>query len=206
MPMQTDPLILGEERFYQHLPFHFNQTRMNQAETALPKLTEDWIVQVLHSETAVLQVKFIEDFRVSGCLNPNYHPVPLSKQIKDAWYAYTQEANPKAFEQLPIDFETSPSGLASDVPHPTVFQRAIWQQLRCIPFGETKTYGQLAEAIGKAPIASRGVGGAVSRNPVPLVVPCHRVVPKNGAMTNFCGSPRFMEIKQFLLAWELALK
>lgn len=200
--MQPTPLILGDERFYQHLPFQFNHALLKDNGASLPRLTEDWVVQVIHTATAVLQIKFIEDFRISGCLNPNYHPVPLSKQIKEAWHAYTQEGNTQPFEGLPINFTTSPSGLASDVPHPTSFQLAIWQAVRGISFGRTTTYGQLAEQIGKAPIASRGVGGAVGRNPVPLLIPCHRVVPKNGTMTYYCQSSRFMEIKGFLLNWE----
>jgi O-6-methylguanine DNA methyltransferase len=147
----------------------------------------------------------MEDFRISGCLNPNYHPVPLSKQIKDAWQAYTQEANPQAFEQLSVDFHQSVSGLMSDTPKPTAFQLAILHKLQTVAFGRVQTYGQLALQIGKPVGASRAVGGALAQNPVPLVVPCHRIVSQSGVMTNFCGSVKFVEIKQFLLAWENAI-
>ncbi|GGX72510.1 methylated-DNA--[protein]-cysteine S-methyltransferase [Streptomyces minutiscleroticus] len=68
----------------------------------------------------------------------------------------------------------------------TPFQRAVWQQLRRIPYGETRTYGELAAALG-SPGASRAVGLANGRNPVGIVVPCHRVVGANGGLTGYGG-------------------
>jgi methylated-DNA-[protein]-cysteine S-methyltransferase len=59
----------------------------------------------------------------------------------------------------------------------TAFQKSVWEQMKKIPAGETKTYGEIAEALNSAP---RAVGGACGRNPTPLLVPCHRVVAKNG--------------------------
>ncbi len=78
------------------------------------------------------------------------------------------------------------------------FECAVWQALRTIPYSETRTYAQIAAAIGR-PKACRAVGGACHRNPLLLVVPCHRVVGANGALTGFaCG----IETKRFLLALE----
>jgi methylated-DNA-[protein]-cysteine S-methyltransferase len=68
----------------------------------------------------------------------------------------------------------------------TPFQLAVWQQLRAIPYGRTVTYGELAAAVGR-PTAVRAVAGAVARNPVSIVVPCHRVVGAGGAITGFAG-------------------
>jgi methylated-DNA-[protein]-cysteine S-methyltransferase len=74
-------------------------------------------------------------------------------------------------------------------PRGTAFQRAVWAQLLRIPFGETWSYGQLARAVGK-PSASRAVGAANGRNPLSIVVPCHRVIGADGSMTGYGGEVR----------------
>lgn len=66
------------------------------------------------------------------------------------------------------------------------FQRLVWGALVRIPFGETRTYGAVAERIGR-PGAARAVGAAAARNPAPVLVPCHRVVGADGALTGFAG-------------------
>jgi AraC family transcriptional regulator of adaptative response/methylated-DNA-[protein]-cysteine methyltransferase len=71
----------------------------------------------------------------------------------------------------------------------TAFQRRVWEELQRIPLGETRTYGEIAAAIG-APRASRAVGSACGANPVPVVVPCHRVVPASGGIGNYGLGPR----------------
>ncbi len=71
-------------------------------------------------------------------------------------------------------------------PHGTEFQRAVWSQLSNIPFGATSTYGAIARAVGQ-PQAARAVGGAIGANPLPIVVPCHRVLAGNGRLTGFSG-------------------
>lgn len=68
----------------------------------------------------------------------------------------------------------------------TPFQRSVWQALQAIPYGETTTYAAIADAIGK-PSAVRAVGGAIGRNPLGIVIPCHRVVGKDGSMTGYTG-------------------
>lgn len=68
----------------------------------------------------------------------------------------------------------------------TPFQREVWQALLAIPFGATSTYGEIAARIGR-PRAVRAVGGAIGRNPVSIVVPCHRVVGSDGSLTGFGG-------------------
>jgi len=80
------------------------------------------------------------------------------------------------------------------------FQRAVLQAVAAIPYGETRTYGQIAAAIGR-PQASRAVGRAVGTNPMPIVVPCHRVVGSNGALHGFSG-PGGLATKARLLALE----
>lgn len=80
----------------------------------------------------------------------------------------------------------------------TDFQRAVWKALRDIPAGETRSYGQLAAAIG-APRAVRAVGLANGSNPVGVIVPCHRVIGTNGALTGYAGG---VERKRWLLEHE----
>ncbi len=80
----------------------------------------------------------------------------------------------------------------------TPFQRSVWGQLSLIPYGETRSYGELAEALGN-PKASRAVGLANGRNPIGIIVPCHRVIGANGSLTGYGGGlPR----KQRLLDFE----
>ena len=81
------------------------------------------------------------------------------------------------------------------------FQRAVLQELQAVPYGATSTYGELAQRIGK-PGAARAVGGALNRNPVAIVVPCHRIVGAHGSLTGYAGG---LERKQALLELEGAL-
>ena len=71
-------------------------------------------------------------------------------------------------------------------PRGTEFQRAAWRQLREIPYGETRSYGEMAAAMGR-PKASRAVGRANATNPIPILVPCHRVIGADGSLTGFGG-------------------
>jgi methylated-DNA-[protein]-cysteine S-methyltransferase len=80
----------------------------------------------------------------------------------------------------------------------TEFQRAVWEHLRGIPYGETTTYGTIARALGRIDRV-RAVGAAVGRTPVPIVVPCHRVLGSDGSLTGYGGG---LERKQALLDLE----
>jgi len=80
----------------------------------------------------------------------------------------------------------------------TAFQRRVWDALREIPYGRTVSYGELAKRLGK-PTASRAVGAANGRNPLPIVVPCHRVIGGNGRLTGYYGGTH---LKEFLLKLE----
>ena len=82
--------------------------------------------------------------------------------------------------------------------HGTEFQQRVWHALCSVPYGETVTYGQLAEELGQ-PTASRAVGLANGKNPISIIVPCHRVVGANGDLTGYGGG---IERKQFLLDFE----
>jgi methylated-DNA-[protein]-cysteine S-methyltransferase len=84
----------------------------------------------------------------------------------------------------------------------TAFQREVWAGLQRIPFGETMTYGELAEHIGK-PGAARAVGLANGRNPIGIIVPCHRVVGSGGGLTGYGGG---LDRKQHLLDLERSVR
>lgn len=83
-------------------------------------------------------------------------------------------------------------------PAGTAFQRAVWAALLAIPYGETRSYADIAGAIGQ-PNATRAVGAANGRNPISIVTPCHRVIGKSGALTGFGGG---IANKELLLALE----
>lgn len=83
-------------------------------------------------------------------------------------------------------------------PQGTAFQLAVWRALRAIPYGETRSYGELAAAIGRRG-AARAVGAANGHNPIPIIVPCHRVIGADGTLVGFGGG---LECKRQLLALE----
>lgn len=78
-----------------------------------------------------------------------------------------------------FDLPLAPSG--------TPFQLAVWAELTRIPYGVTTSYGDIARALGKSPVASRAVGAANGRNPIPIIVPCHRVIGADGGLTGYGG-------------------
>ncbi|MFW6115465.1 MAG: methylated-DNA--[protein]-cysteine S-methyltransferase [Chloroflexota bacterium] len=90
---------------------------------------------------------------------------------------------------------------AFDLPldvHGTTFQRAVWSQVSRIPYGATASYGDIAQLVGK-PKASRAVGAALGANPLPIVVPCHRVIGSDGSLVGFGAG---LETKETLLQME----
>jgi len=112
------------------------------------------------------------------------HPILcLAEQQLGEYFAGAR----KSFD-LPLDFAGTP------------FQKKVWAELLNIPFGQTRTYGQIANAIGK-PRAFRAVGAANGKNPISIVAPCHRVIGKDGSLTGFAGG---LEAKECLLGIEAA--
>ena len=109
---------------------------------------------------------------------------PVLRRCEEQLEAYFR-GELRAFD-LPLD----PGG--------TAFQRLVWAQLCRIPYGATRTYGQIAAAIGR-PKAARAVGMANHVNPLPIVVPCHRVVGSGGKLVGYAGG---LAVKEFLLGLE----
>ena len=128
--------------------------------------------------------------------NQKYHPAPLDapERADDALLR-------RAARQLDAYFAGDEADF--DVPldlHGTTFQRAVWNELRKLGHGTTCTYGAIAARLG-SPTAGRAVGAAVGRNPVSVIVPCHRVVGSDGSLTGYAGG---LERKTALLRVESA--
>ena len=120
-------------------------------------------------------------------LDPESHP--LAQKVADLIDCYFKGEDPD-FSQIPLNLDCR-----------TQFQKATYCQLQKVPFGKTTTYGNLAKAVN-SPKGARAVGLAMSKNPVPIVVPCHRVLSSTSAMTGFTA-PGGVSTKEWLLDHEV---
>ena len=109
--------------------------------------------------------------------------VRIGPGAEDAAHPVLREAQTQLEEYFAGRRRTFSVALA---PVGTPFQQQVWQELRAIPFGETRSYGELARRIGR-PTAMRAVGAANGRNPLSIIVPCHRVIGTSGKLTGFAG-------------------
>lgn len=140
---------------------------------------------VLASDNGVHAIAFESDRTEQAKINlsrTENHPI-INAAIKQL--AMYFEGTLKVFD-LPLDLRG------------TNFQKRVWELLLDIPFGQTRTYGDIAQALGNAG-ASQAVGAANGKNPVAIVVPCHRVIGASGHLTGYAGG---MEKKKFLLTHE----
>jgi methylated-DNA-[protein]-cysteine S-methyltransferase len=132
------------------------------------------------SPRGLVRVAFAEP--PDGALPSDDHPIlARAAEALDAWFAGTRTAL-----DLPLDVAGTP------------FQERVRAVLRAVPFGETRTYGQIAAAVGK-PTALRAVGACNSRNPLLIVIPCHRVIGASGGVIGWSGGT---DAKRWLLAHE----
>ena len=152
---------------------------MNLCYSLLPHPTG--MLSLIATDEGLEQIRF--DATVpSGAIRRDDHPVlrETSRQLK----AYL-EGDLRDFD-LPLVLKGTP------------FQIRVWQALREIPYGQTRSYAEQARVVG-APDAVRAVGSANGRNPIPIVVPCHRVIGSNGKLTGFGGG---LPLKRWLLDLE----
>ena len=136
---------------------------------------------------------------ISGVWMANAHPSDArwaDHRGNDAVLAQAREELLAYFDGRLRDFEIP---LA---PNGTDFQRRVWQELRSIPFGTTVSYAEVARRVSNT-AAVRAVGAANGRNPIPIIVPCHRVIGSDGSLTGFGGG---LERKRWLLDHEGALR
>jgi len=139
------------------------------------------------------------DGRLVGVLMQEMRHEPDAATLGDAVPVDSQPVLAAAADQLDAYFRGELTSF--DLPlelDGTPFQQTVWSELRDIPYGETLSYGELAMRIGQ-PSASRAVGLANGRNPVAIVVPCHRVIGADGSLTGFGGG---IATKKFLLEHE----
>ena len=145
-----------------------------------------------NGEGALLRLSFLD----------GHYPLTLQQELERDGFALSQDTacTDRARAEL-LDFFAG-KRRSFDVPvilQGSPFQVNVWNALRQIPFGETRTYAQLAGMIQR-PAAARAVGRANATNRVPLVIPCHRVIGADGSLTGFAGG---IHLKERLLAFEM---
>lgn len=143
------------------------------------------VLTLVVSDAGLRAVLWADDQRVVFDVEPvpsDHHPLldEAARQLEEYF------AGERTTFDLPLDLRG------------TEFQVSVWESLATIPYGETSTYGVQADRIGR-PSAVRAVGAANGRNPVSIVLPCHRIVGKDGSLTGFAGG---LEAKRFLLDLE----
>jgi methylated-DNA-[protein]-cysteine S-methyltransferase len=134
-----------------------------------------------------------DDGALTGVNLPDRHPDPAGWERDDELLADARRQLTEYFagERTTFDLPLRPAGAP--------FQLRVWEALLRIPYGETASYGELARALGH-PTAARAVGAANGRNPIAIVVPCHRVIGANGSLTGYAGG---LECKRALLDLEV---
>ena len=143
-------------------------------------------LRIIANDTAVTAIEFTPFHDGDGCVRgrrDDRHPLLVEAERQLAAYF--------ARDLKEFDLPLAPVGSA--------FQQRVWEQLRAIGYGETASYGQVAGRLGMTNAASRAVGLANGRNPIPIVIPCHRVIGANGTLTGYAGG---LERKQLLLELE----
>ena len=144
------------------------------------------ILKLVATENALVAVLWENEnpkrVRLAELIEQVNHPILLEtqKQLREYFAGTRQQFD------LPLDFEG------------TVFQKKVWQALRGIPFGETRSYRDIAEQVGNIK-AVRAVGAANGKNPISIIAPCHRVVGVNGKLVGFAGG---LNNKEILLGLE----
>lgn len=137
--------------------------------------------------------------------------ISLNLKNKDQFLQLLEETyltpvlhDPKSFTETILQLEAYFSGKLKrftcklDISRGTEFQQSIWRKLQTIPYGQTRSYQWMAQAIGR-PLAMRAVGNANGKNPLPLIIPCHRVIRANGALGGYTGGSH---LKKFFLHLE----
>lgn len=139
--------------------------------------------RITANDSGILSISFPEDKDLAASVSTSFENIHLERAVKELESYFA--GNLTQFTSV-----LAPEG--------TEFQIRVWERLSQIPFGVTKSYGQIADEIGQ-PKASRAVGGANNKNPIPIMIPCHRVIGSSNALVGFgCGLWR----KQWMLEHE----
>ncbi len=159
------------------------------------RMTDDLATKRLPTPIGELRLVANQEGLLTVLFPIDAHELPVLEGTSRA-RAHLSEAS-TALEEYFAGRRTSFEGLKL-APSGTEFQRQVWRALSRIPFGETVTYAGIARQIGR-PSAVRAVGLANGQNPLPIIVPCHRVIGSNGALTGFAGG---IPTKKWLLEFE----
>ena len=145
---------------------------------------------VLATEIGICKIDLpaVSPVPISGSKADNYQSSPLTKQVADMLSVYFL-GQKQEFKAVPVDLSSV-----------TLFRAEILTLIRDIPYGETRSYGQVSLMAG-SPGAARAVGGAMASNPIPVIVPCHRIIASDGRLTGFTA-PGGLEFKKILLQAE----
>ena len=135
------------------------------------------ILTIASNDSGLAQVRFGRCVPQDGILDPQANSEPI-RQLQEYFQG----------QRTTFDLPLDPDG--------TPFQRAVWSELQRIPYGETRSYSDIARQLAK-PGASRAVGMANHHNPIAIVIPCHRVVGQDGSLTGYAGG---IDLKQKLLS------
>ena len=171
-------------------PAHTNQKRhaifYSHMETPIGKLL------VASSEKGLVRIMFSHEGKVDSVSL-------LKKEHPEETLVEDRGKNLLVIKQLEEYFNGSRTvfSLPLDI-RGTEFQKSVWDALKKVPYGETRSYGEIARSIGK-PKAARAVGNANRKNPIPIVIPCHRIIGSDGSMTGFGGG---IPLKKKLLELE----
>lgn len=137
----------------------------------------------------ISRIEFINEKEILPGTTIRIHKDPefkkLVESVEEFFYSYFFHPPPKKLPEFRL--------------RGTPFEVSVWKSLLTIPFGEVVTYGTLARRNGYPPTYARAVGNACRKNPVPIIIPCHRVIGKNNSLTGFSGG---IEIKKWLLDYE----
>ncbi len=138
-------------------------------------------IAILEENKKIIEIQINKDIEDSNIMEED---TPLLKETEKQLEEYL-EGKRKTF-----DVPLNPKG--------TKFMKEVWTALQDIPYGEVRTYQQIAEKVGN-PKAARAVGMANHKNPIPIIIPCHRVIGTNGKLVGYALG---MDMKKFLLEWE----
>jgi len=139
------------------------------------------LLEVVCTEIGISRIKFVEERTSEESGDPPQALLDCISQLREYF-----DGERRKFS-LPLDLRTG-----------TEFYREVWKLVAAIPYGRTRSYSKIAETLGR-PQASRAVGMANGRNPLPIIVPCHRVIGKDGSLTGYGYG---LDVKEALLAIE----
>lgn len=148
-------------------------------------------IAVEYGPEGLIRLRFSQTQQAPPKKGPEPSAYTYLEAFKDRLAAYLK-GRPVSFQDIPLDLTTSI----------TPFRKAVWRETSLIPYGTITTYAKLARKAAGSPSYARAVGGALNANPLPIVIPCHRILAANGSLGGFGAG---LDVKKALLALERSL-